>query len=186
MIIHWEQTGKNIEYWKNFSRSYVGEHTAISEVGIKRGCEVIRGINKNPPLGGFLLWISLVSKERIKYHPPCKDPQQKSSTKEDSLWARRGSNIILPMRTRNKNPPQGRILYERGGDRTLNKRLKRPLLCHWATRPSIGLCPKWVKAKGILTWVGGSVNKTRRVSPWGSTSVMHPARLTFFLRKTPP
>ena len=28
------------------------------------------------------------------------------------------------------------MFCERGGARTLNKRLKRPLLCHWATRPS--------------------------------------------------
>ncbi len=41
-----------------------------------------------------------MSAEGIEYHPPCGDTQQ------------------------------NRELYERGGDRTLNKRLKRPLLCH--------------------------------------------------------
>jgi hypothetical protein len=49
-------------------------------------------------------WRISVSAEGIEYHPPCGDAQQKILQVED--------------------------FDERGGDRTLNKRLKRPLLCH--------------------------------------------------------
>jgi hypothetical protein len=47
-------------------------HCFLAEVGI-RGCEVIKGVNKNPSCRR----IFVVSAEGVEYHPPCEGQQQK-------------------------------------------------------------------------------------------------------------
>ena len=69
----------------------ISKHTMFLELFLQlcRGTHCIKvgkkGTIKILQFGGFLLCIFLVSMEGIEYHPPCEDPQQKSSTKEDSL-----------------------------------------------------------------------------------------------------